>query len=113
MKRGELWWEVLEPTAGAGGSGHRPVVVSSADWWNNEKPPVVAIVPISSSICSSDKATENNITLPAGMGGLSNRGSLLPEQLRFVDCRRLTSPMGGELSGEIMDRLQDILLRSL
>ena len=109
MKRGELWWEVLEPTAGAGGSSHRPVVVSSADWWNNEKPPVVAIVPIS----SSDKATGNNIDVPAGMGGLSNRGALLPEQLRFVNCSRLKAPMGGELSGEIMDKLQDVLLRSL
>ena len=109
MKRGELWWEILESSPGADTSRHRPVVVSSADWWNNEKPPVVAIVPIS----SSDKATANNINVPAGMGGLSNRGALLPEQLRFVECRRLIAPIGGELSGEIMDKLQDVLLRAL
>lgn len=109
MKRGELWWELLEPTTELQTTGHRPVVVSSSDWWNDARPPMVAVVPISLSL----GATPNQIDVPAGMGGLTNEAALLPEHLRFVDCRRLTAPIGGELSSEIMDRLRDALLRAL
>ena len=109
MKRGELWWELPEPTRELPTTGHRPVVVSSSDWWNDARPPMVAVVPISSSL----GATPNHIDVPAGMGGLTNEAALLPGHLRFVDCRRLTAPIGGELSSEIMDRLRDALLRAL
>ncbi len=72
-------------------------------------PPMVAIVPIASK-CST---AADCIYVPSGMGGLPDRGALLPRQLRFVDCSRLTAPIGGELSREIMDKLQDLLLRTL
>ena len=70
---------------------------------------MVAIVPIS----AIPNPTANNIDVPAGMGGLSNQGALMPEDLRFVDCHRLIAPIGGRLSGEIMDRLQSMLLRTI
>ena len=103
VRRGELWWEAVEPTR------MRPVVVSSSNWWNEAGPPVIAVVPIA----SCDGASATNLEVPAGMGGLANRGVLQPERLRYVDSRKLIAPIGGQLSYEIMSKLRDVLLRTL
>ena len=109
MKRGELWWEVPDPIASPYNGSLRPVVVSSSNWWNKAKPPLVAVVPIA----SNGIPTPHSIEVPAGTGGLPNKSALLPEHLRYVDRRRLFAPIGGELSGETMAKLRDVLLLTL
>ncbi len=109
MKRGELWWAVLDPVVGHEQAGRRPVVVVSANWWNQAGGPVVGIVPISSKV----KGLPHHIAIPEGMGGLPRASVLVPEHLRYVDRRRLVDPVGGELSSEIMAKLRDLIFKMM
>ena len=109
MKRGQLWWEVPVSTVAPFLAVRRPVVVSSSDCWNESKPPLIAVVPI----VTKPNPAPTNIELPSGMGGLPQDTALLADHLCFVERQRLVAPMGGELSGEIMAKLQDVLDHTL
>ena len=109
MRRGQLWWAVLDPVVGHEQAGRRPVVIVSSNWWNQANAPVVGIVPISSKI----KGLPHHIPVQAGMGGLPRASVLLPEHLRFIDRRRLVEAVGGELNVEIMAKLRDIVFKML
>lgn len=80
MKRGEVYWVNLYPTAGSEVKKRRPVVILSPDEMNRSLPVVIA-APITRS--KKPWPTRADITLSG------KAGQVMLEQIRTVDKSRL------------------------
>ena len=109
IKRGEIYYADLSPVVGSEQGGVRPVLVVQNDVGNKFSPTVIAAA-ITSQL---DKAKlPTHITLPAEKYGLPKNSVVLLEQIRTLDKRRLKEKIG-ELSADIMTRVNEALLMSL
>ena len=109
IKRGEIYYADLSPVVGSEQGGVRPVLVVQNDVGNKFSPTVKAAA-ITSQL---DKAKlPTHITLPAEKYGLPKNYVVLLEQIRTIDKRRLKEKIG-ELSADIMTRVNEALLISL
>ena len=109
IKRGEIYYADLSPVVGSEQGGVRPVLVVQNDVGNKFSPTVIAAA-ITSQL---DKAKlPTHITLPAEKYGLPKNSVVLLEQIRTLDKRRLKEKIG-ELSDDIMTRVNEALLISL
>ena len=109
IKRGEIYYADLSPVVGSEQGGVRPVLVVQNAVGNNFSPTVIAAA-ITSQL---DKAKHpTHITLPAEKYGLPKNSVVLLEQIRTLDKRRLKEKIG-ELSADIMTRVNEALLISL
>ncbi len=109
IKRGEIYYADLSPVVGSEQGGVRPVLVVQNDVGNKFSPTVIAAA-ITSQL---DKAKlPTHITLPAEKYGLPKNSVVLLEQIRTLDKRRLKEKIG-ELSADIMTRVNEALLISL
>ena len=109
IKRGEIYYADLSPVVGSEQGGVRPVLVVQNDVGNKFSPTVIAAA-ITSQL---DKAKlPTHITLPAAKYGLPTNSVVHLEQIRTLDKRRLKEKIG-ELSADIMTRVNEALLISL
>ena len=109
IKRGEIYYADLSPVVGSEQGGVRPVLVVQNDVGNKFSPTVIAAA-ITSQL---DKAKlPTHITLPAEKYGLPKNSVVLLVQIRTLDKRRLKEKIG-ELSADIMTRVNEALLISL
>lgn len=109
IKRGEIYYADLSPVVGSEQGGVRPVLVVQNNVGNKFSPTVIAAA-ITSQL---DKAKlPTHITLPAEKYGLPKNSVVLLEQIRTLDKRRLKEKIG-ELSADIMTRVNEALLISL
>lgn len=94
MRRGEVWWAVLQPRSGSEQSGRRPVVVLSHDSfnqtlnWNS-----VIVVPCSTS-AQQARRTPTVVPLAKGVAGLPQDCVAVCHQITTLDRSKLQHQIG-------------------
>lgn len=89
IKRGQVRYAMLEPVLGSEQGGRRPVIVVSNDMGNRHGPTVV-VVPVT----TGPKPLLPTHVLVGGRAGLEAHSIALCEQVRTIDKRRLSAPLG-------------------
>lgn len=106
IKRGDIFFADLNPVVGSEQGDVRPVLVVQNDIGNKHSPTVV-VVPISAA---DKKNLPVHFELKAR--GLPRKSTILAEQIRTVDRRRIKEYVGS-LDNEIMKEVDRILKISL
>lgn len=88
IKRGQIYYADLSPVVGSEQGGLRPVLVVSNDT-NNKYSPTITICPITSQV---KKVIPTHMTL-YNLEGRKIKGTVLCEQVRTIDKRRLKEHM--------------------
>jgi mRNA interferase MazF len=106
MKRGEIYFAVLDPTRGAEIQKTRPVVVVSNNAANRSAA-VVTVVPLTSNV---DRVFPFEVLLMASRTGLNKDSKAMAQQVRTLDKSRLNARPAGELPPDEV-RFLDAALR--
>jgi len=103
MKRGDVFWAVLQPRSGAEQQGRRPVIVVSHNGFN-ETPAwrSVMVVPVSTSATQARRGP-TAVALPAGSGGLAEDSVALCHQVTTLDRAKLTAYVGSLDAAQLRD----------
>lgn len=88
-RRGSIYWAVLDPTVGREIQKTRPVLIVSNNEFNDVTDMVV-VIPITSGRYSYRHWVE----VLEAKSGLSKPSSIVPEQIRSIDQRRLRGKVG-------------------
>ena len=86
IRRGEIYWAVLDPTRGSEQAGHRPVAIIQNNI-GNELAPTTIVAPITTR--HYDKEYPTNVRLPKAAGILKEDSTILLSQIRTIDKSRL------------------------
>lgn len=89
-ERGEVWYADLDPVRGHEQAGQRPVLVVSATYFNDGPAGLVVVVPMT----TRDRGVPMQVSIEAGEAGVSRRSLIKCEDIRSIDQRRLTRPLG-------------------
>jgi len=108
-KRGDIWLAALDPVVGSEQGNTRPVVIIQNDI-ANEYSPVVVVAAITTTVSSKDYPTEVRALTPEG--GLRSNSTILLNQVRTIDKRRLVE-YWGTLNPSTMERVNTALKISL
>lgn len=108
IKRGDIYYADLNPAVGSEQGGIRPVLVVQNDVGNCYSPTIIIAVLTS----KSKKKLPTHISIHSGEGNIAMDSTVLLEQLRTIDKFRLQKYVGS-ISGEIMDRIDRVMLVSL
>lgn len=103
-KVGDVWYAILESTAGREQSGFRPVIVVSNDEFNRLDNSLVYIVPVT----TRNRSFDLHVPIEAGNGGLPRDCVAMCDQLRSVDTSRLKKHQGS-LSAETLATIRHII----
>ena len=93
MKRGEVYYAVLDPTQGSEQSGRRPVVILQRDSISSFTRTIV-LVPFTSSQVDKYRQLPSCVFVSQGVGGLTSDSVALGHQVRTIDRDRLKDYMG-------------------
>ena len=105
VKRGEIYYADLSPVVGSEQGGVRPVLIIQNDIGNRYSPTVIAAAITS----QRDKAKlPTHIELSAQSCGLQKDSTVLLEQIRTIDKKRLRERMG-EITPETMNSINSAL----
>ena len=105
VKRGEIYYADLSPVVGSEQGGIRPVLIIQNDVGNRYSPTVIAAAITS----QRDKAKlPTHIELDAQSCGLVKDSTVLLEQVRTFDKKRLRERMG-EITPEAMNSINSAL----
>lgn len=107
IKRGEIYYADLSPVLGSEQGGIRPVLVIQNNIGNLHSPTTI-VAAITSSKTKSDLPTHVNINII----GLKKESTVLLEQIRTIDKRRLTECIG-KLDNETIRRINRAIAISL
>jgi mRNA interferase MazF len=106
MRRGEIYWAVLNPRSGSEQSGKRPVVILSHDGFNlTPSWKSIIVIPLSTSSLQS-KRGPTAIPLPEGSAGLKKASIALCHQITTLDRSKLTDRIG-RLSADDLRRVEE------
>ena len=91
IKRGDIFYADLSPVVGSEQGGVRPVVIVQNDIGNKHSPTVIA-----AAITSQEMKTNlpTHISLVSGGNGLPKNSTVLLEQVRTIDKKRLKEKRG-------------------
>jgi len=107
--RGDIWVAALDPVVGSEQGKTRPVVIIQNDV-ANQYSPVVIVAAITTTATSKDYPTEVRVLAPEG--GLRNDSTVLLNQVRTIDKRRLIEHCG-KLDSGTLERIDEALKISL
>jgi|SRR5687767_4160090 len=108
--RGDVWDIELDPIVGHEQGGRRPAVVLSHNSINRGPSEVIVVVPMTTKHRLELDAIRVAVSPPEG--GVAEKCYVIPDQLRAVSTRRLTSRRGRltqETLAEIEDRVRIVL----
>lgn len=88
-KRGDVFLVNLDPTIGAEIKKTRPAVIIQNDILNQYSP-LTIICPLTSTLASG----ETRVLVKAPEGGLEHDSTILTQQIRSIDKRRLVKKLG-------------------
>lgn len=91
IKKGDLYFADLSPVMGSEQGGVRPVLVVQNDVGNKFSPTII-VAAITSKRNKADLPT--HVEIAADGNGLSKNSTVLLEQLRTIDKRRLKERIG-------------------
>ena len=105
VKRGDIYYADLSPVVGSEQGGMRPVLIVQNDVGNRFSPTVIAAAITS----QREKASlPTHIQLQSTGSGLAKDSTVLLEQIRTIDKRRLKEHMG-RLDEQSMGRIDNAL----
>ena len=90
-RRGEIYWADLNPVIGHEQGGRRPVLIIQNDVGNRYGATTI-VAPITSSLSAKVYPTE--VRIPAETDGLTKNSSVLLNQIKAIDKRRLERRIG-------------------
>ena len=94
MRRGDVWWALLQPRSGSEQHGRRPVVVLSHDSFNQTtKWNSVIVIPCSTSP-QQNLRTPTVVPLSKGVAGLPQNCVALCHQITTLDRSKLERQIG-------------------
>jgi mRNA interferase MazF len=94
MKRGDLYWAVLQPRSGSEQSGRRPVVIISSDGFN-QVPSWRSIIVIPVTTSSRQGARGPTVVTLSGTGSVLNPNSVaVCHQITTLDRAKLDERIG-------------------
>lgn len=109
MRRGDVVWVELGSPAGSEARGRRPAVIVSNDGANEAADMlgtgVITVVPTTTNI---RRVQPYQVLLPGHACGLPSDSKAQCEQVRSVDVRRLSDPIG-RIPTSLADELDDAL----
>lgn len=105
VKRGEIYYADLSPVVGSEQGGVRPVLIVQNDVGNRYSPTVIA-----AAITSQKEKAKlpTHIEINAQSCGLARNSTVLLEQIRTIDKRRLKEKMG-TLDDQSMNQINSAL----
>jgi mRNA interferase MazF len=103
-KRAEIYFVNLNPTQRREQSGKRPVLVISIDAINHL--PLVVTVVVGSKGENMPRDYPTNVRVTSEESGLPLETVLLGFQLRSLDASRFPENVAGELSDEMMEKVE-------
>ena len=109
IKRGEIYYADLNPVVGSEQGGIRPIIVLQNDVGNKYSPTVIAAA-TTSRLTKAKLPT--HIELTRQDSPLPKDSVVLLEQIRTIDKSRIKEKIG-ELSPDLMERINNALLVSL
>ncbi len=112
MRRGEVFWAILEPRSGSEQKGRRPVVVLSHDGFN-EVPSwrSIIVVPISTSK-RQERRSPTIVFLESGTAGLSADSVVLCHQITTLDRGKLENRLGA-LPASVLQKVEEGVMRAI
>ena len=90
IKRGEIYFAELDPVIGSEQAGYRPVVILQNDVGNHYSPTVI-VAPLTTK---SEKAKLPTHICIEAFKGLEENSTILIEQIRTIDKKRLSIYLG-------------------
>jgi mRNA interferase MazF len=102
MDSGDIVWVNFDPAFGHEQSGRRPALVLSNVTYN-ARSSFAIVCPIT----SSGKFWPFNVALPPGTETIT--GSVVVDQIKTIDCRRVVSPPVERVDREFLKRVEDVL----
>lgn len=94
MRRGEIYWAILDPRSGSEQGGRRPVVILSNDTFNtNANWRSVIVVPLSTSFNQARRGP-TAVLIPTGQAGLHRDSVALCHQVTTIDREKLGAYVG-------------------
>jgi mRNA interferase MazF len=106
-KRGEIYFVNLDPTRGREQAGKRPVLVISIDAINQL--PLVVTVVVGTKGENIPRDYPTNIRVAPAESGLPLETVFMGFQIRFLDASRFPETPAGELSDELMEKVEKAL----
>jgi len=101
FNRGDLVWGNLEPVAGSEQGGIRPILIIQDNLLNAHSPTTI-IAPLTSKIYTKEYST--NVQLFSGQFGLKRESTILLNQIRTIDKKRVIRKIGS-LDSETMRKV--------
>lgn len=109
VRRGDVFYADLSTGVGSEQGGVRPVVIIQNDVGNKFSPTVIAAAITS----QQDKSRlPTHIKIPSTNGGLTKDSTVLLEQIRTIDKKRLKEKMGS-IDNESMNQINYAIFVSL
>jgi len=108
-RRSEIYWADLSPVIGHEQGGRRPVLIVQNDTGNRYSDTTI-VAPVTSSLSAKVYPTE--VRIPAGAGGLTRDSSVLLNQIKTIDKRRLEQYLG-QLDEITMRQVDQAIMISL
>lgn len=105
IKRGDIYYADLSPVVGSEQGGVRPVLIVQNDMGNRHSPTVIAAA-ITSQRGKAKLPTHIEVT--AQGSGLAKNSTILLEQIRTIDKKRLKEKMGS-LDSQSMEQVNRAL----
>jgi mRNA interferase MazF len=108
MKQGEIWYANLNPSAGSGQAGLRPVVIVSGNLLN-EYMKIVIVAPLTTKI---KNYKGNPVLTPTKQNGLHKQSEILVFHIRSISKEWLVNKLGTIEQGQLqtsIKTLNDIL----
>ena len=96
MRRGDIYFAMLDPTRGSEIQKNRPVVIVSNNLANRASS-LVTVVPLSSSVA---KVYPFEVALSVADTGLAKNGKAMAQQVRTLDKARLGSVRRGMVTAD-------------
>lgn len=108
-RRGEVYIADLDPVLGSEQGARRPVVIIQNDVGNKYSPTTI-VASVTSQV--SDKVYPTEVRVKAGMGGLNKKSTILLNQIKTIDKRRLERRLG-QFDDEVIQKVNEAIMISL
>lgn len=109
IRRGDVFLVSLDPVIGSEQGGTRPVLVVQNDV-GNQHSPVTIVASVTTK--SFAKPYLTNVSLPRAVSGLRHDSTVMLNQLRTIDRRRLVRWLA-HLDSAVLERVDEALRISL
>ena len=105
IRKGDIWYAVLDPILGREQGGYRPVVVVSADWFHDVSgAELLLCVPLT----SQNRQYATHVSIEPPEGGVRKPSWAMCEQMRATSRERFRTHLG-QVDQATVERIRTIV----